>query len=436
MVAEYLPAQETLDKRIGNYLLNPENAAAYAEPQPLSRLWKEQFSKKFYGAQYALVYSPLEKRMTLVPPEHPYDSASIYSHSIQYASAMFEGLRLKRADDGTINIILFEPRILNRLPWSLQGRQVELPIPLENYALGIRDMIAVQGNDVMTGPDGQQGEAYIRPIVLAGINGIGIGMNSDTPIIAGAIANYFPSYFLDKKTGIDHSPRIYHGTGLEAISLPVQRLNTPTGKHSSNYADAGVIGNNARKFGDEAVFFGPYKINMDTGQKEGTLLSHCYDVRRDMTKMVVADGSGEEILLGVDKNVYYSPMDTNRLGGTTLEYAKHMARDMGLEMQERPFNFDFAQKMQREGKHVYMFMLGNAVRFAPLGKWQLRDNLGHHFEQIDFKPESDELVQMWLNEFEDQTSGRKPPSHSSLLTPVPQSAYARSVLDQNFAAWK
>ena len=164
---------EGINQRIHGYLLSPENQKAYLFPDPLSKLRRAEFRTHFFGAKYVLAYSQLEERLVLVPPGHPINTTSLYAHSLIYGSAAFEGLRVRRDVNGVPNVILFKPRVLERLPWSLRGRDITLPIPLADYAQGILDMLAVQVDDILTGPNGEQGEAYLRPTVLIGVNGIG-----------------------------------------------------------------------------------------------------------------------------------------------------------------------------------------------------------------------------------------------------------------------
>lgn len=425
---------ERIDHRIPSYLSSPEILKAYEYPDPLSRSRQQEFNRHFFGAKYVLTYSILDEKLVMVPAGHPLNTTPLYSHSIQYGSAVFEGLRVKRDINGNANVILFKPRVNKRLPWSLQGRGIELPVPLEVYAQGILDMLAVQFDDILTGPNGEVGEAYLRPTVLVGLNGIGIGRKPGTEIIVGAIAHYFPSYFIDKN-GVDQSERVYHGKGLRVVGLPVQRVNDKTGKHSSDYANAGVVGNEARKYGDEALYFAPYKID-DEGNFSGFVnLKYSSNLEMDMLETALCDGAGEELCIIVDDIVYYTPMETNRLGGTTLEFFKKMGKNLGLTFVERNINFKFILDMQRQGHKVSMFLLGNAVRIAPVGELQCRDNSGHEILRIEFNPEQDNQSHEIVHRFENETSRVIEPSDPLLLTRLENGREARKFLDGHFINW-
>jgi hypothetical protein len=194
-----------------------------------------------------------------------------------------------------------------------------------------------------------------------------------------------------------------------------QRLFPITGKHASNYGAAVENGKLARNLGaDELIYLAPYLIDKN-GREYWADPS---DLETKLRDGVLSDGPGEEcVAISADqKTLVYTPMRTNRLGGTTLQYVvDHLASNIGLETQEA----DITLHDLRSGKYSALAMIGNAVKVTPMRQVNLYR--GQELtEKIELFAEKNipEMLQTLMTRWNEETRGIIDPSHPSLLTPV------------------
>lgn len=423
---------ESLRDRIAGYLPSKELLENYSKPDPLSLERRQIYQKKFPGARYSLVYSHLEQRLVMMPPEHPLNAIAMQIHAADYGTGIFEGSSMEPVSNGRniigANIILHEPRI-NRLKKSLQGRLFDLPEEVEVFSQAIIDLAAVLGESVLRDKDGNPSRAYIRPEARPGLGGLGVSLKTGHQIDSAAIIFNWPVYFSNPE-------RVYHGSGLVVGAFSEQRLFKIFGKHASNYGDAGRVGSMARGLSgvDEALYFGPYLIDSHTGEKKYINAQASPEAAAQLLKNgVLADGPGEEVFaISKDGKIIYPPMDVNRLGGTTLKYiVEHMALGLGITVEEKPFSLENI----RQGEIESLIFAGNAARVAPIGEVKVFDENGSQKETL--KLVISETVQRLVEEYEAEVTGMTEPSDKSLLLPVDleSGADARAILDKAYIPW-
>lgn len=416
---------EIIRERARSYLLPKEIRDDYPAPAYFDRRAKEKAEKFKPGASF--VVSSYEGQLTIVPIDHPaYRQTPEINHRGEYGSGIFEGLSaLPVVDaDGQIvgaNIILLDER-MKRLQTSLRSRGMQDMVDVDKLRQAIIDIVAVNAEGILW--DAQRGKpsrAYIRPSIGPGDGPLGVGIKPGLhEIMQSVVAFNWPDY-LDSEKALS--------IGLTAVVCPRwQRLNPITGKNSSNYGDAGVVGNEAREVGDEALYLAPYvEVESDSGERERRhILAQAGQKERRLLMRygVLADGPGEGVIaITRDGKIFYPPGDedetksVNQLRSTTLHYVvEHLAPKLELECEERAFTLEDI----RRGKIVGLCYVGNAAKITPIGRIALFSDLpsqvGSPEELIEIGVS--ELARQLASRFEDEINGRVKPAHPSLLTPV------------------
>ncbi len=364
-------------------------------------------------ARYVARLNPLDPaQMVVCPPTSLLNMAPNQQHRGDYATGIFEGSSAEPTVDGNgkitgVNVVLQEPR-LKRFRRSMQARNFDLPVPLEQFGQAILDITALHGLDVVTADDGSATRAYIRPAAGPGVGKWGVAHSAGHRVEASTIIFRWGHYLPD----VD---RVYSGSGARCAITGVQRMFAVRGKHASNYGNAAFDGNVAHQLHyDELVYLAPYGI------RDGEVVYGLSDFDDLIRDGVLADGPGEEIfgILSDGETLVYPPMRVNRLGGTVLQYLiDHLAPALGLKTLEA----DITLADLRAGKVVGLAYAGNAARVAPIGQLDIVkpgvDGTGEVVEtvvQFGIHPAIAAIRDQWENELR----GRKPASHASLLTPV------------------
>lgn len=425
---------ETLAQRIEKYLPLKETLEAYPYPDPVSQERKKIYEEKLPSIKYALVHSIVDKKLVLVPAWHPLNTTPIPTHSGDYGSGAFEGSSVEPVvgEDETIvgaNLVLHEPR-MQRLLKSVAARDFSLSVSISELSQGIKDLVAVQGIETLISSEGVPCHAYLRLEARPGLGSFGVGVKKGHLIDMAVISWSWPYYFKDPE-------RVYKGSGLVVALTPEQRLNKITGKHASNYGEAGVVGNRAREqYGaDEALYLGPYLMEpFSRRRRYVNSQDPTVPIKELLNFGVIADGPGEEVLaITREGEIWYAPMDVNRLGGTTLSYlTDYMIPSMGKWSNEARFCLNDIKL----GKIISLLFVGNAVGIAPIGEIRVFDAKSTTpLETI--KLEIPRLARELMERHKAEISGRIPPSHPSLLTPVnlTEGLEARKVLDKVYSAW-
>lgn len=380
---------------------------------PVQLHYAEVIKKNWQGTKYIARNLPFAPdKLVVCPPYSALNIAPNQQHRGDYATGLFEGSSAEpvlnsQGQVTQINVILHHPRSM-RLVRSLKARGYNLEMPIEKFAQSMLDIVAIHGAGIVTNDDGSATRAYIRPAAGPGVGAWGVSLKPGYFIEASNLVFRWGNYFPDTQ-------RVYHKEGAKVLVTGVRRLFPITGKHASNYGSAAVEGALARSLQyDELMFLAPYCI------KDKVIDYGITDFDALLRYGVLADGPGEEVF-GVWKDnttLVYPPMRTNRLGGTVLNYiVKHLAPALGLQTREQ----DITLQQIRDGEVVALAFAGNAVKVVPIGAIDIAKP-GH--EQPDANIET--LVKFGVHptiakirdQYADEISGKKMPSHPSLLTPV------------------
>ncbi len=228
----------------------------------------------------------------------PWKDAQVHvlTHALHYGSAVFEGIRTYRCEDGTSAVFRL-PEHAQRLINSGKILRLNIPFTAEQIAEGIIETLKAN----------RLAEGYIRPLSFVGLGEMGVhpGENPVNTIIAvwpwGA---YLGPEALER--------------GIRAKTSSFARMHVNThmskSKAAGNYVNSILAKCEVKEEGyDEAVM-------LDTAG-------------------FVAEASGENIFV-VRNGVIKTPPLTSVLGGITRESIIQVARDLGFTVEEQLFTRD------------------------------------------------------------------------------------------------
>ena len=216
----------------------------------------------------------------------------ILTHSLQYGSGIFEGIRAYKAKDGTA-IFRLEDHV-KRFFSSAAIYSMDLQYTKEDIANAIIGLVRKN----------KMSSCYIRPFAFYNDQRIGLSVKDKKISIAIAAVN-FGSYFKNKSSGI--SCVVSSWRRINSSTLP------PMAKASGNYVNSILASSEAAAAGaDEAILLN--------------------------TAGHVAEGPGENIFL-VEHNVLITPSKSSDiLIGITRDSVIKLAEAVGLEVEERDVN--------------------------------------------------------------------------------------------------
>lgn len=238
----------------------------------------------------------------------------VLTHSLQYGSGIFEGLRAYDTGKGTAIFRLKEH--VKRLFNTAKIYKMDLgftPSEIENAAIA-----ATKKNGLK--------ESYIRPFAFYDDNHIGLNVaGKKVSLIIASVA--FGSYFKNKNKGI------------KCIVSSWKRINSsilpPEAKASGNYINSVLSSIEANALGaDEAILLG---LNDN-----------------------VAEGPGENLFLVEDGILITPSRASDILMGITRDSIIKIAENLGLEVEER--------EVHREELYIAdeLFFTGTAAELTPI----------------------------------------------------------------------
>lgn len=255
--------------------------------------------------------------------------------TLHYGQEIFEGLKAFRGKDGKIRIFRLEDNA-ERMRSSAEGILME-PIPVELF----REMCikAVQLNERFIPPYGSGASLYIRPLEIGLTPSIGVRAASEYLFIV--MVTPVGPYF---KTGF--------GCTDICIMRQYDRV-APRGtgrfKIGGNYAASLVAGEKAHQLG--------YGVMLYLDPKEKKYLDEC----------------GAANFYGVKGNTYVTPASETILPSITNKSLRQIARDMGMNVEERHILYDELKDFDEVGA------CGTAAVCSPIGEIVDIDN-GTKFE--------------------------------------------------------
>ena len=265
--------------------------------------------------------------MTTLPPTSliwkngtfiPFADATVHilSHSMQFGSSAFEGVRCYATPRGPA-IFRLEDH-LNRLMNSCKIYRMEVPYTVDDLVAGCCELVEKNGMDA----------CYLRPMVVRGFGAISM-VPFDSPVEV-----YLPCWSWPAALGADALEK-----GIDACVATWHRMAPNTypsmAKLAGNYLGGQLIKMEALANGyTEAIALGP----------DGML----------------SEGSGQNLFLVQGGELYTTAMNGTLLPGITRASILTLARDAGITVHEQP--------MQREALYTAQeaFFCGTAAEITPI----------------------------------------------------------------------
>lgn len=435
-----LTPEQRAQRLIDLYMPSTELLAQFeTKPNPELRRLEAKNEKEKPGADLMLMWSHLENRMVVVPPNHPYTQVGRFAHSLEYAGQIFEGSRSVLHPNGKAYLILAKPRADRMFDFSAPGRTIKLPVTKEAYMQQTLDYLALLGRQLYQ-PDPKKpvASAYVRPDAGRGVNALGVPSLPSHEVDMSEIAWYWPSYV----------PEILYKEGATVALMPSpQRLVPIDAKGASNYAEAGKQGEKVKQHGaGEALLFSG--ITIDTTSPLDSSKWHSINLQgpeyKNLTNaqfakviedIALADGPGEGLMgMRPDGTLVIPPDDVvNSLPSTTIAYIRdYLAPSLGIPVVQEPFSL----RSIKEGKIQSIGFAGNAIKVLGIKDIQIRGRDGVSIignVHMDIHPEWKRLQQAFLDELD----GRKIPAGAHFLTEIDLEAgeIAREKFKRVFASY-
>jgi branched-chain amino acid aminotransferase len=247
-----------------------------------------------------------------------WDDARIHvlSHVVNYASAVFEGIRCYSTPQGPAIFRLREH--IQRLFDSATIYRMEIPFAVEEVCNAATELIRVNKME----------SAYLRPIVLRGYGDVGVNP-SNCPVEAYMACWDWGRYLGEEavKGGVD--------VGVSSWQRPAPNTLPQMAKAAGNYMSSALIRMEA--------------------QANGYAEAIALDVSGH-----VSEGSGENIFIVKNGTVVTPPLSNGPLPGITRDTIMALCRDLKIPVSE--------QVIPREMLYISdeLFFVGTAVEVTPI----------------------------------------------------------------------
>ena len=250
----------------------------------------------------------------------PWEDATIHvlTYALHYGSAVFEGIRAYKTDDGCKIFRLDEhiKRLLN------SAKIYRMHIPYSHQELKNACKIIVSSNDLNEG-------AYIRPIAFRGYDDLGLHAHNEDAIDVVVAAWEWGAYLGNDalKNGVDACVSSWNKINPNTVPFMA--------KASGNYLSGTLVAMEARQ----------------NGYDEGILLD---------SMGMISEGAGENIFMVKDGNLYTPPLSSSILDGITRDAVIKIAESLKLNVTET--------KIPREQLYIAdeLFFTGTAVEITPI----------------------------------------------------------------------
>jgi branched-chain amino acid aminotransferase len=291
----------------------------------------KQFTDRMFVMQYKTGKGWHDAR---IQPYQPFslDPAAMVLH---YAQEIFEGLKAFRRPDG--QIALFRP-MENFRRFNHGARRMCMPEVDEAFMLqSLKELVRLEADWV---PHSEGTSLYIRPTLIASEPMLGVRPADEYLcfIILCPVGAYYKGGLAPVKIWIsDHYVRAAHGGTGEV-------------KTGGNYAASLFAAREAAAKGYDQVLW------LDAREKK-----HVEEVG-SMNICFIYDGK-----------LVTSPLAGTILDGITRRSILDLARDMGLEIEQRALSVDEIFAGAENGRLSEAFGTGTAVVISPVGQFTYRD---------------------------------------------------------------
>ncbi|HEX9483342.1 MAG TPA: branched-chain amino acid transaminase [Gemmatimonadaceae bacterium] len=240
----------------------------------------------------------------------------VLSHSMQFGSSAFEGIRCYSTPRGPA-IFRLEDH-LQRLLNSCRMYRMEMRYTVDELVAANCELVERNGMDA----------CYLRPMVIRGYGAAGM-VPFDSPVEV-----YLPCWPWGAYLG-DHAMENGADTCVSSWHRMAPNTTPSMAKIAGNYLGGQLIKMEALANGfDEAIALGP----------DG----------------MISEGSGQNVFIVHRGTVYTTPLNGTLLPGITRDSILTLARDAGLEVKEMPLQRDFLYAADE------VFLTGTASEVTPV----------------------------------------------------------------------
>lgn len=291
------------------------------------------------------------------------------SMALHYGQAVFEGLKAFR--DSEMEVRLFRPE--DHMLRLLQSCR-KMRIPEIDASFGVSALKALLRVDIDWVPKSEGTSMYLRPLIFASEAHLGVRASKEYIFIitASPVPFYFPKGF--------HPIRIMVADQLSRTSPGgIGSAKTP-----ANYAASLMATEKAKEKGFHQVLW------LDGCQHRWV---------EEVGTMNIFFKIGDRLITpSLDRGTI--------LPGITRKSVIQLARDMGIQVEERDIAIEEVVKAHRENQLKEVFGTGTAAAIAPIGllHWKGEDMIIHHEETGD-------LTQALYKHLTDIQYGQRKDSH-------------------------
>lgn len=298
-----------------------------------SRLSTVDFSTLRFGEVFSdhmvqVIYEDRSWQQGEVLPFGPIDVSPALS-VLHYGQAVFEGLKAFRYADGRVNIFRAD-RHYERFIASCERMSIPA-LPREVWFEALDTLLTMDGGWV---PDDTYKSYYIRPFIIAAEPYLGVRPSTRYRflVIGGPVGNYY----------------------AEGIK-PVKLTTMP------EYARAMKGGTGSAKSpGNYAATLKPSFQAMEQGYAQVLWLD-----AKDRT--FVEEVGTSNIFFVIDGRLVTPALTDSILRGVTRDSVLTLARQWGMEVQERAVSIDEVMEAGRTGQLTEVFASGTAAVISPVG---------------------------------------------------------------------
>jgi branched-chain amino acid aminotransferase len=245
--------------------------------------------------------------------------------ALHYGQAVFEGMKAFRMQDGSINIFRIDKHH-ERLNRSLE-RMCMPAIPYDLFASALHQLVGVDKDWV---PQGEDTALYIRPLVFASEGKMGV-----------KIADEYRFLVMTAPVRILYSGPVK--VKVERHYIRAAAGGTGYAKCAGNYGGAFYATKKAKEEGFDNILW------MDAFEHE-----------------YVEESGTMNLLFVLDDKLVTPPLSDTILNGVTRDSLLTIAKDMGIEVEERKVSIDEIITAINEGRPVEAFGAGTAAVIAPI----------------------------------------------------------------------
>ncbi len=293
------------------------------------------FGKQFTDRMFVMNYKTGQGwHNARIQPYQPFslDPAAMVLH---YAQEIFEGLKAFRRPDG--QIALFRP-MDNFRRFNFSARRMCMPEVDEAFMLqALKELVRLEVDWI---PHSEGTSLYIRPALIASEPMLGVRPADEylCYMILCPVGAYYKGGLAPVKIWIsDHYVRAAHGGTGEV-------------KTGGNYAASLYAAREAAEKGYDQVLW------LDAKEKK-----------------YVEEVGSMNLCFIMDGKLVTSPLHGTILDGITRRSVLALARDMGLEIEERALSVDEIFAGAENGRITEAFGAGTAVVVSPVGQFTYQD---------------------------------------------------------------